>query len=88
MKQKDLEEMMVTETLRVSMMTQAMDALDKLMQSKSSPSVPKQEKRMISIASCLSEAEAMAFCSRFPTMNLSVVKEVDERFHVYDMEGK
>lgn len=36
----------------------------------------------------LTEAEAMAHCARYPRKNLIVCRELDGRFHVYDMEAR
>ena len=47
----------------------------------------KKEKKRLSIVTFHTEAGAMNFCAHNPTMNLIVVKEVDERFHVYNMEA-
>ena len=38
-----------------------------------------------SIAMYYTEAEAMSFCDRNPKMNLVVSKELDGRFHIYNM---
>ena len=49
----------------------------------------KKEKKMwskTSIVSFYTEAEAMHFCNRNPKMNLMVEKELDGRFHVYNMD--
>lgn len=34
------------------------------------------------------EAEAMAHCARYPRRNLIICREMDGRFHVYDMETR
>lgn len=48
----------------------------------------KKEKKvnLKSIVSFFTNAEAMHFCDRNPKMNLTVVKELDGRFHVYNMD--
>ena len=50
---------------------------------------PKKKEKKVnlkSIVSFFTNAEAMHFCDRNPKMNLTVVKELDGRFHVYNMD--